>query len=177
MKNFIKDLITLILFFWLLSALWGEDLRVGKRVYKNFEILTIADKWVNIVYDGGAARLEIKDLPGIWKQYIVDHKAELSVQPDSIKGIKEYREVKDGATYKEPDPIIKPIEPTKVFNIQDLWLKKELEGYERDYKTLKDKLSNEKNKLEKLNIKDQMKDLELYIAQVKKQIEILNKNN
>lgn len=175
MKEFIRNIVVLTAFFFLLSALFGEDITVGKKTYKDFEFLTITDKIVTITYDGGAVELNIKDLPGKWQQYIVDHKAELSVKPDLIKDVKEHKEVNRGATYIEPPPVIKFKEPEKPVNVQVLWLKNELDDYERRMKQYKETLTNTKNPLDRWILKDRMKDLELSIAQVKKQIEILNR--
>lgn len=175
MKEFIRNIIILTAFFLLLSCLYGEDLTVEKKVYKDFEFLTVSEKTVTITYEGGGAELEIKDLPGKWKQYLVDHKDELSVKPDLIKDIKEHVEVIRGTSYTESRHIVKFKEPEKPVNSQILWLRNELDDYEREMKRFKDKLKDTHNELKRWEIKDQIKDLEFCIAQVKKQIEILNK--
>jgi len=177
MIKFIRDVLFLIVFFLLLCALWGDDLQIKNTVYKNVEILTVTDKTVTITHDEGAVKLEVKDLPEKWKQYIIDHKDEFKVKPDIITDIKEYREVKDGSTYKEPPLPTKPKAAPIKDNEQVLNLKENVKRLENEIKTLKKKLSNTSNSLDKENINSEIKDNEWFLLVVRKRLEILTKNN
>ena len=169
MKEFIKNAVVLTLFFLLMSALWGEDLVAGKNPYKDFEILTVSPKTITITYTDGAAELEIKDLPGVWKQYLLDHKGEFKVKPDYIKDIKEHKEVNDGATYAPPPkPKLAPEEPND--QIIDLIKNKEL--LENETRSLKEKYASSSDSLGREEILFNIQKKRWFLSVVNKRIAI-----